>query len=178
MTILYTHFPPGFVAPKKGERLRQWVGDSPYFKNRPLRGPRGGDVLRPLRKPVTFRNVPMIESITVHTMVKGAIEDSSYLHVAGMVLQAITGVRPTTHKAKSNVQSFGIRAGKYLAATCELTAENKYHFLSKLIDIVLPKIKDWKGVKGSTGDESGNLALGLKPEDVQLFPEIEVNYDS
>ncbi|KAI7113889.1 ribosomal protein L5 [Hortaea werneckii] len=175
--MAYTHFPPGFEPPKKGERLRSWVGDSPYFKNRPLRGPRGGEVLTLLRKPITFRNVPKIERVTVHSMVAGAIEDSSHLHVAGMILQAITNVRATAHETQKSVAAFGIRAGQHLSVTCELRGEDMYHFLSKLVDVVMPKIKDWRGVKGSTGDSSGNLAFGFTGEQVALFPEVEVNYD-
>lgn len=177
MTLSYTHFPPGTEPHKKGARLRQWVGDSPYFKNRPLRGPRGGDVLRLLRKPITFRNVPKLERVTVHTMVKGAIEDSAHLHVAGMVTQAITSVRAQVHAAKKSVAGFGIREGQHLSVTCDLRGENMYHFISKVVDVVMPKIKDWKGVKGSSGDSSGTIHFGLRPEDVALFPEIEVNYD-
>ncbi|KXT01417.1 hypothetical protein AC578_9536 [Pseudocercospora eumusae] len=177
MTLAYQHFPPGTEPHKKGQRLREWVGDSPYFKNRPLRGPRGGDVLRLLRKPITFRNVPKLERITVHTMVKGAIEDSAHLHVAGMVLQAITNRRVTAHQTAKSVAGFGIRAGQHLSVSADLHGETMYHFLSKLVDIVMPKIKDWKGVKGSSGDSSGNIAFGLTGEEVALFPEIEVNYD-
>ncbi|EMC96924.1 hypothetical protein BAUCODRAFT_121465 [Baudoinia panamericana UAMH 10762] len=177
MTMTYTHFPPGFSAPVKGERLRSWIGDSPYFKNRPPRGPRGGDVLRLLRKPITFRNVPKLEKVTVHTMVKAATDDVAHLHVASMVLQSITGVRATAHKVEKSAASFGIQAGQYLSLTCELSGEAMYHFIGKLVDVVMPKIKDWPGVKGSSGDSSGNVALGLKAEEVALFPEVEVNYD-
>lgn len=177
MTLAYEHFPPGFEAPKKGERLRSWAGDSPYYKNRPLRGPRGGDVLRLLRKPITFRNVPRLEGISVHSFVKGAIEDSAHLHVASMILQAITNVRAEAHMVKKSVAGFGIRAGQHLSVTCDLEGEDMYHFLSKLVDVVMPKIKDWRGVKGSSGDSSGNIAVGLAGEEVALFPEVEVNYD-
>ncbi|KAK4891118.1 54S ribosomal protein L7, mitochondrial [Elasticomyces elasticus] len=178
MVMAYTHFPPGYAAPQKGERLRNWIGESPYYKNRPPRGPRGGDTLRLLRKPVTFRNLPQLERVTVHTMTKGAIGGKSeYLHVGGMVLQAITNVRAEAHDTKNSVAGFGIRAGEHLSLTCELRGEDMYHFLSKLVDVVMPKIKDWPGVKGSSGDNSGNIALGLKPDEVALFPEIEVNYD-
>ena len=177
MTMSYMHFPPGFVAPKKGERLRQWVGDNPYFKNRPLRGPRGGDVLRLLRKPITFRNVPKLERVTVHSMVKEAKEDSARLHIAGMVMQAITNVRATAHATRKSVAGFGVRQGQFLSVTCDLTGENMYHFLSKIVDVVMPKIKDFKGMKGSSGDSSGNLAFGMTPEEVAVFPEVEVNYD-
>ncbi|KAK3686301.1 54S ribosomal protein L7, mitochondrial [Vermiconidia calcicola] len=177
MVMSYMHHPPGFVTPKKAERLRSWVGDNPYFKNRPLRGPRGGDVLRLLRKPITFRNVPKLERVTVHTMAKGAIDDSAYLHVAGMVVQAITNVRVTAHATRKSVAGFGVREGQYLSVTAELRGEDMYHFLSKVVDVVMPKIKDFRGVKGSSGDSSGNLAFGLTGEEVALFPEVEVNYD-
>lgn len=134
-------------------------------------------MLRLLRKPITFRNIPQLERVTVHSMVKEAIEGSAPLHVAGMVLQSITGVRAEVHKARKSVAGFGIRAGQHLSVTCDLRGENMYHFLSKVVDVVLPKIRDWKGVKGSSGDSSGNIAFGLTGEEVALFPEIEVNYD-
>ena len=178
MTLAYMHHPPGFEPAPKGQRLRKWEGDNPYFKNRPLRGPRGGDVLRLLRKPITFRNVPQLERVTVHSMVKAVLTDGSApLHVAGMAIQAITNVRATAHAAKKSVAGFGVRAGQHLSVTCDLRGENMYHFLSKVVDVVLPRIKDWQGVKGSTGDNSGNLAFGLTGEEVALFPEISVNYD-
>jgi len=53
-----------------------------------------------------------------------------------------------------------------------------YHFLAKVVDVVMPKIKDYKGASGGSGDGSGNLAFGFTSETVGMFPEIEVNYDS
>ena len=176
MTLAYMHYPPGTEPVKKSDRLRSWVGDSPYFKNRPLRGPRGGEVLRLLRKPITFNNIPRLERITVPSVARDGSQGSAHLHVAGMAIQAITGVKVTSHRMKRN--AFDTKKGTYVSVSCDLTGENMYHFLSKVIDVVMPKIKDWKGIKGSTGDNSGNLAFGLNPEDVALFPEIEVNYDS
>ena len=134
-------------------------------------------MLKLLRKPITFRNVPELKRVTLHTMVKGAISDSAHLHVAGMVLQAISSVRAESHKTKKSVAGFGTRAGQYLSVTCELEGENMYHFLSKCVDVVMPRIKDWKGVRGSSVDSSGHLHFGLTAEDVALFPEVEVNYD-
>lgn len=177
MTMAYSHYPPGYTSPQKGSRLRSWDGASPYYKNRPLRGPRGGEVLRLLRQPMTFRNVPELKRITVHTFVKGAMEDSAHLHVAGMLMQAITNVRAEVHVVKRSMASFGVRKGQHLSVTCELYGEDMQHFLSKIVDVVAPKIKDWKGVKGSSGDSSGNIAFGLTAEEVALFPEVEVNYD-
>ena len=176
MTLLYSHRPPGFEAPVKGPRLRPWIGDSPYFKNRPLRGPRGGDVLRLLKRRITFQNIPKLEGVTIHTMVGSG--GSAALQVAGMVIQAISNVRVTTHRAKTGVSQWNLKSGTHVAVTVHLKGEDMYHFLSKCIDIVLPRIKDWDGVKGSSGDSSGNITFGLSGEAVGTFPEISVNYDS
>jgi large subunit ribosomal protein L5 len=92
-------------------------------------------------------------------------------------MQAISNVRVTTHKTRKNVAGFSLRAGQYVSVTAELTGEDMNHFLAKVIDIVMPKIKEWKGVKGSSGDSSGNLSFGFSAEETALFPEIEVNYD-
>ena len=122
----------------------------------------------------------MVERITLHTFVKQVIKQGSGpLHVAGMVLQAITNVRVQTHKARSGVSEWGIVAGKQtVAATASLTGEDMYHFLGKLVKVVLPRIKDWRGVQATTGDGSGNLSFGLDPEVVGGFPEVEINFDS
>lgn len=132
-----------------------------------------------LRKPITFQNVPKLERVTVHTMVKEAAvsNDSSHLHVAGMILQAITNVRATSHEVKKSLAGFGIRAGQSVSVSCDLYGEDMYHFLSKVVDVVMPKIKDYRGIKGSAGDSSGNLGFGFTKEEVAMFPEVEVNYD-
>lgn len=134
-------------------------------------------MLQLLRRPITFRNIPKLEGITIHSMVSEAMSDSAHLHVAGMIMQAITNVRVTTHKAKRSVAQWGLREGKFVSMTAELKGEDMYHFLSKCIDMIMPRIKDWKGVKGSSGDSSGNITFGLNSEAVALFPEVEVNYD-
>lgn len=135
-------------------------------------------MLRLLRKPVTFRNVPRLEGVSVSSFVRGALEDSAALHVASMAIQAITGQRCSARPARHNVQPWGLRAGKFCAVSVDLKGEDMYHFLSKCVDVVMPRIKDWKGVKGSSGDSSGNISFGFSPEVVAYFPEIEVNYDS
>lgn len=178
MTLSYTHYPPGYEAPQKAQRLRKWEGESPYFNNRPLRGPRGDSVLRFIKKPMTFRNIPQLERVTVHAMVGQATDNSAYLHVAGMALQAITGTKPEAHKAKHSVNQWGLRAGSYVSLSCDIKGEDMYHFVAKCVDVVMPKIKDWQGIRGSSGDSTGNITFGLTPDQTALFPEIEVNYDS
>lgn len=114
----------------------------------------------------------------MHSFIREATKDSAPLHVAGMVLQAITGVRAIPHVAKENIVNWNLREGKYVSVTSEVTGEYMHHFMGKLVDVVLPKIKDWKGVRGTSGDTSGNISFGLVPEEVGYFPEVESNYDS
>jgi large subunit ribosomal protein L5 len=178
MTLGYVHKPPGTVDTPKSERLRTWDDSSPYHKNRPKRGPRGPEgVLRLIEKDINFRNIPKIEGVTVHSMIKGAIDDSSHLHVAGMVLQSVTGVRPLVHRAKHSVAQFGIRETMPISLTCTMRGNQAWEFVDKCINIVFPRLKDWEGVKGTTGDSSGNLSFGFSREGAILFPEEEINYD-
>ncbi|ESZ93560.1 hypothetical protein SBOR_6043 [Sclerotinia borealis F-4128] len=177
MTMAYVHKPPGTVTIPKPDRLRTWDDSSPYHKGRPKRGPRGGDVLRLIEQDITWRNIPKIKEITVHTMVKGAIGDSSHLHVAGMLLQSITGVKTGVHKASHNVAQWGLRRGMPISLTCSIRNNDAMEFLDKCINVVFPKIKDWEGVKASTGDSSGNLSFGFTREGTILFPEVQINYD-
>ena len=178
MTLAYQHLPPGEFEPNVGQRLRTWEGDSPYFAGRPLRGPKGGHPLRPAHKRVTFRNIPSITKVVVHAFAAKASEDSANLHVAGMALQSITNAKVITHKVRHPVIQWGLKKGKFTSATAELTGEDMYHFLAKLVELVMPKVKDYKGVRWTSGDGTGNVSFGFDPEAVALFPEIEFNYDA
>lgn len=121
----------------------------------------------------------MIERITVHSYCKAALsQGSGVIHVAGMVMQAITNQRVNTHKTKHNETGFSLKAGVTAACTTELKGENMYHFLDKLVHVVMPRIKDWRGVRATTGDSAGNLTFGFEPDVVGIFPEIEYNYDA
>lgn len=149
MALTYVHKPPGTITAPKADRLRTWDDSSPYHKGRPKRGPRGpGEVLRVQEQDISWRNIPKIDRVTVHTMVKGATEDSAHLHCAGIMIQAVTGVRPTVHRAKHSVQQFGIRAQMPISLTATLRGDQAYDFVDKCINLVFPKIKDWPGVKG------------------------------
>lgn len=102
---------------------------------------------------------------------------SAALHVAGLVLQSITNVRATVHRARKSIATLGLRERQAVSVSCDLTGEDMYCFLAKVVDVVMPKIKDYKGVSGGSGDGSGNLAFGFPGETVAGFPEIEINYD-
>lgn len=99
-----------------------------------------------------------------------------------MALQAITGVRAVVHNAKKTIPEMRghrpQRQGKPISLSVDLEDEAMYDFLAKVVEVVLPGIKDWRGVGGNSGDGSGNLAFTLDREVVGAFPEIEINYDA
>ncbi len=180
LTMTYQHTPPGTVAPEsqKGS-LRGWDGSSPYHKNRPRRGPRGGSSSRLglLERDITWNNIPEIEAVTINSYAPLASDNKEYLHVARAMVQAITGSYPDVTTVKKHVVQWGVRKGDKAGAKTTLRGGAAYEFVDKLLTLVLPRIKDWPGVKASTGDRAGNLSLGLKPEWILFFPEIEFNYD-
>lgn len=127
---------------------------------------------------MTFRNVPRLKKIHVHSFLREAGSDSAHIHVAGMVLQAITNVRATVFDAKQTIANFSLRKGKPCAVGVELRGEDMYCFLSKVVETVMPKIKEFKGVSGASGTGSGDIGWGFGPDTVGSFPEVEVNYDA
>lgn len=122
--------------------------------------------------------MPTLTKITVHTFVRDAVAGSAPLHVAGMVLQAITNVRCEVFSAKRTIAAFGLREGKAMGLGCELRGEDMWCFLSKVVEVVMPRIKEYKGVRGRSGDGNGNIGWGFSPTVVGMFPEIDINYDS
>ncbi|KAK3326298.1 ribosomal protein L5 domain-containing protein [Apodospora peruviana] len=177
MTLAYNHVPPGTPSREPAERLRSWVGDSPYFKNRDRRAPRGSPQLTLKERDITFRHIPEIKEITIATYAPKAADEPDHLLVARMMLMSITGVLPEITKTKQDVQAWRIRKGQRSGVKCTMYGNQAYEFLDRLIHIVLPRIKEWPGVKGTTGDSSGNLSFGLSTEHMHLFPEIELNHD-
>lgn len=179
LTLTYQHAPPGTVAPEssKGE-LREWDGSSPYHKNRPRRGPRGGGSSRLglLERDITFNNIPSIEAVTISAYAPKAAENKEYLQIARSVVQSISGVFPETTVMKHHVVQWKVRKGAKSGVKATLVGGPAYDFVDKLITLVLPKVKDWPGIKASSGDDAGNIAFGLQPEWMSLFPEMENNF--
>jgi large subunit ribosomal protein L5 len=180
MTLAYKHVPPG-TPPSESMKghLRQWDGSSPYHKNRPSRGPRGGGSSRLglIERDIAWHNIPEISAVSIHSFTPAAGQNKEYLHVSRAVLQAITGQFPDVTTVKTGVVQWGVRKGDKTGAKVTLRGGAAYEFVDKLVTLVLPKIKDWPGLKANTGDGSGNLAFGMKPEWMAFFPELEFNYD-
>ncbi|KAI1663067.1 ribosomal protein L5 [Daldinia decipiens] len=176
MTLMYQHVPPGTPDKPERIRLREWDDTSPYMKNRPKRGPRGADVLFPLEKSITWQNIPEIRAVHLAMYMPKAKKNPDHITVGRAVLRTIAGVRPEVTTTKTSVSQWGIVKGDRTGVKCSLYGDHAYEFMDKVIHLVFPKIKDWKGISGTSGDSTGNISWGFEPQDMLYFPEIEANY--
>ncbi|GAP89101.2 putative 54S ribosomal protein l7 [Rosellinia necatrix] len=176
LTMMYQHTPPGTPDTPERIRLREWDDTSPYMKNRPKRGPRGSDVLFPLEKSITWQNIPEVRAVHVAMYIPQAKKNTDHLIVGRAVMQSITGTRPKVTTTKESVAHWGIVKGDRSGVKCSIYGNQAYEFIDKTVNLVFPKIKEWKGVKGTTGDSTGNIGFGFAPQDMQHFPEVEAAY--
>lgn len=178
LTLTYMHKPPGTMEPAVNFQdlmFREWDGTSPYHKNRPKRGPRGSSVSRLVEPDINFNNVPEITEVTVASYSPEAVKNEMYLWVARAMLQSISGQVPEVTKNRVGVAQWGVIKGKASGAKVTMRGNNAYEFIDKLIHIVFPRIKEWEGIPGSTGDSQGNISFGLRPQDMVHFPEMDSN---
>jgi large subunit ribosomal protein L5 len=176
LTLAYQHKIPG--TPDKPERIRfrSWGDETPYMTNRPKRGPRGAEVLLPLEDNINYHNIPELRAVHIAAYMPLAKKNPDHITVAKAVLQSITGVRPVLTLTKTSVAQWSIVKGDKSGVKCSVYGNQAYEFLDKVINLVLPKIKEWPGVKGSTGDSAGNLSFGFESSQMMYFPEVEANY--
>lgn len=126
-----------------------------------------------LHKKLGLKNimeVPKVSKIVVNVGVKDAIADSKVLQSVINVLEKITGQAPVKTLAKKSIAGFKLRAGMPIGVKVTLRKTNMYNFLDRLINLALPKTRDFQGVTTDL-DGRGNYNLGLK--EVTIFPEIE-----
>jgi len=181
LTLTYQHHYPGEerAVSTKGQ-LRTWDGSSPYHKGRGVRGARGpgSDRFQLVERDITFNNIPTIKAVSVSFHSPEAGKDKEYLNTAKAIMLAITGQYAKLNVIKSNVGNFGIREGQIGGVSTTMTGEKAYEFLDKLVTLVLPRIKEWPGVKGTSGDGNGNINLGLDKDSMAFFPELEYNFSA
>ena len=115
--------------------------------------------------------VPKIEKIVVNMGVGEAKENSKMLDSAIADLEKITGQKAVTTKAKNSVANFKIREGMPIGCKVTLRGEKMYEFLDRLVNLALPRVRDFRGVNPNAFDGRGNYALGIKEQ--LIFPEIE-----
>ncbi len=117
--------------------------------------------------------IPKLEKIVVNCVTKDCVLNSKVVDSIKADLAAITGQRAVTAKAKKSIATFKVREGQALGAAVTLRGDQMYEFLERLINISLPRVRDFRGVSAKAFDGRGNYTLGLKEQ--IIFPEI--NYD-
>jgi len=115
--------------------------------------------------------VPRIEKVVVNIGLGEAIQNIKALDAATNDVTLITGQKPVITKARKSIASFKLRAGMPIGCMVTLRRDRMYAFLEKLVTIVLPRVRDFKGVSPKSFDGRGNYTLGLKEQ--TLFPEID-----
>ena len=115
--------------------------------------------------------VPKLDKIVLNMGIGEAKENAKILENAAKDMETITGQKPVLTRAKNSVANFKIREGMPIGCKVTLRGEKMYEFLDRLVNLALPRVRDFRGVNPNSFDGRGNYALGLKEQ--YIFPEIE-----
>ncbi|HIW48133.1 MAG TPA: 50S ribosomal protein L5 [Firmicutes bacterium] len=132
------------------------------------------EVVDAMTKKFAYKNkmaVPKMEKIVINMGVGEARENAKVLDGAVKDLTIISGQKPVITKAKKSVAAFKLREGMNIGCKVTLRGERMYDFMDRLINIALPRVRDFRGVKANSFDGRGNYTMGIKEQ--LIFPEIE-----
>jgi large subunit ribosomal protein L5 len=132
------------------------------------------DVVPALTKEFAYKNVmavPRIEKVVVNMGLGEATANAKIVDTGSDELARITGQKPVTRRAKKSIAAFKVRKGMPIGTMVTLRGERMWEFLDRLMNIALPRVRDFKGVSPKGFDGRGNYTLGLR--DQLLFPEID-----
>lgn len=139
-----------------------------------LRDQYNDEIVDALMKKFGYKNkmqVPKLDKIVVNMGVGEAKENAKVLEAAAGDLETITGQKAVLTKAKNSIANFKIREGMPIGCKVTLRGEKMYEFLDRLVNLALPRVRDFRGVNPNSFDGRGNYALGIKEQ--IIFPEIE-----
>ena len=132
------------------------------------------EIVPAMMKKFEYKNimeVPKIAKVVVNMGVGEAKENAKALEAAVNDMQIITGQKAVTTKAKKSVANFKVHEGMQIGCKTTLRGDKMYNFLDRLINLALPRVRDFRGVNANAFDGRGNYALGIKEQ--LIFPEIE-----
>lgn len=132
------------------------------------------EIIPELQKELSIENkmaVPRLEKIVINIGVGDAIQDIKTLDAAKTELSLISGQWPAVGRAKKSISSFKLRKGQPIACYVTLRGKRMYEFFDRLVNIILPRVRDFRGVPPQSFDGQGNYTLGIK--DQLVFPEID-----
>ena len=139
-----------------------------------LRDKYRAEVVPALQQKFGYKNVmeiPKLEKIVLNVGLGDCKDDAKALELAVSELATISGQKPLVTKAKKSVANFKLRAGMNVGAKVTLRGDRMYEFADKLVSIVLPRVRDFRGVSTKAFDGRGNYALGVREQ--LIFPEID-----
>lgn len=119
----------------------------------------------------TVMQVPKIEKVVINMGVGEAVSNSKVLDVAVEDMRLISGQKPVITRSKKSIAGFKLRENMPIGVKVTLRGERMYYFLDKLLNVTLPRVRDFRGVSNKAFDGRGNYTLGLKEQ--LIFPEIE-----
>ena len=132
------------------------------------------EVIPEMMKKFSYKNklaVPKIEKIIINMGVGEAKENAKVLDGAVRDMTIIAGQKPVVTKAKKSIAAFKLREGMNIGCKATLRGSRMYEFADRLINIALPRVRDFRGVKANSFDGRGNYTMGIKEQ--LIFPEIE-----
>jgi large subunit ribosomal protein L5 len=151
------------------EAARHSAKETPRLKQRFNK-----EIAATLMKEFEFKNpmaVPHLHKIVVNMGVGEATQNAKVLDPAVNELTQITGQKPVVTRAKKSIAAFKVRAGQPIGAMVTLRGDRMYEFFDRLVNVVLPRVRDFRGVSTKSFDGRGNYTLGL--HDQLIFPEID-----
>ena len=132
------------------------------------------EVVPNLQKEFSYRNpmqVPTVHKVVINIGMGEAIQNAKAMDAAVSDLATITGQRPVITRAKRSVATFKLREGMQIGCMVTLRGDRMYQFLDKLMNVALPRLRDFQGVSADAFDGRGNYTLGLREQ--LVFPEID-----
>lgn len=132
------------------------------------------EVVPALQQKFNYKNVmeiPRLEKVVINMGLGDCKDNAKALEAAVGDLTIIAGQKPVVTTAKKSIANFKVREGMNIGAKVTLRGERMYHFVDKLVNIALPRVRDFHGVSAKAFDGRGNYALGIREQ--LLFPEIE-----
>ena len=127
-----------------------------------------------MMKKFGYKNVmeiPKVEKVIINMGVSDAVGNPKSLDAAVADLTQISGQKPIVTKAKKSISAFKIREGMSIGTKVTLRGERMYHFVDKLLNVALPRVRDFRGISPKAFDGRGNYTLGVKEQ--LIFPEME-----
>ena len=132
------------------------------------------EVVPALKKEFNYRNrmeIPRLEKVVVNMGLGEAIQNIKILDSAVIELSMIVGQRPVITKAKKSIATFKLRQGMSIGCQVTLRREKMYEFFDRLVNVALPRVRDFRGISPKSFDGRGNFSVGLKEQ--IIFPEID-----